>query len=788
MESSLADPSGDLPPDRFWWRRRPLPWIVVSYVLIAVVALAPSIRPGRTLVAADLVTIVSPYSAVPEHPEPHNLHLTDVPYQFFPWFRFVAGGLRSGHLPSWNPTVLGGMPVTPNGYFGTSYPPFFLAAFFSPFDAYNLLIVLHLIVAALGIYAFSRVLGARRVAAWVAGVLTFAAAFWIHWSTHLLHLVAFAGLPWALAATHLLIVAPSRKRVAALAVVFGAWWLGGNPQFVYDGMLVVGSYAVALLVWQRVKAGGQLFRPAIAVAGALGLGAALAAPLLLPTAAFSGEVLRKGEVAPTDHVPLSEAIRVLVPDATGNPVDRVFYGSNDELRMDSPFVGITAVVLCGAAVAGWRRDWRPLLLVGVAAVLLLAYTSAVHGPLHDFLPGYDRFRAVPHRWLSVLPALVLPLAALGLHDLLARERGARIGVLATAGASLVAVVVWLLVQNTRADAPMEFFAKRGGLAIAVLTVTMVVVGLGVITRFPAVALALALVCMAGEIGINTTRWYPRVKETNAYPPTDVARIAGERGGRLVRVGDQSSFPSFAPDLPMAYGLNDAQGVVSLFPEDVDRYLRLIDDYGQYAVALNIAPPLSDGSKLASPLLDVLDVRTVVAAPGEAIPGDYSLVSPGDPSIYARQSPGPAVVVADAAPVSEGEMWRRVAAPGWDPSKTAAVVGLPAPVTGGPGSASPRKAGVDSELWDVEAPAGGFLRVSGNWDEGWSATVDGKQSEVYLSDGIFRGVVVPPGQHVVRFSYRNGPEHVGRMIAAAALLIVLAMCVPFPRRRDKADAP
>jgi hypothetical protein len=151
---------------------------------------------------------------------------------------------------------------------------------------------------------------------------------------------------------------------------------------------------------------------------------------------------------------------------------------------------------------------------------------------------------------------------------------------------------------------------------------------------------------------------------------------------------------------MAYGVADAHGLWVLFPKDYDRYLRLIDDYGLYAEEFNLAPSLADGDLLASPLLDVLDVRTVVAERDVPISGSYRIA--------------------------------------------------------------------------VDAPAGGFLRVGSRWDTGWSATVDGDPAKVLRADGVFRGVAVPPGRHTVAFSYRYPDEMRGRLVAGAALVLLVAL--------------
>ncbi len=104
-------------------RRRPGLAVALSYLALGLVALAPSIRPGRTLVASDLLTIVTPYSALPGASVGHNQLLSDIAFQFYPWFSFVGKALHHGHLPQWNPALIGGVAVTPNGYVSLYYPP-----------------------------------------------------------------------------------------------------------------------------------------------------------------------------------------------------------------------------------------------------------------------------------------------------------------------------------------------------------------------------------------------------------------------------------------------------------------------------------------------------------------------------------------------------------------------------------------------------------------------------------------------------------------------------------------
>jgi hypothetical protein len=754
-------------------------WAALAYLAVGTVALWPSIRPGRTLVAADVLGIDAPYSSLPGRPAIHNILLSDTPFQFFPWLAYTGRAVRDGHLPQWNPSILGGVPVTPSGFVNVYYPPTWLTAVLSPFDAYNAFVLLHLVLGALGVFLFARALGARPVPAWIGGLLAFAAAFWVHWSTHLLHVAGMVWLPWALLATTRLVEEPTRRRVAGLALVFGLWWLGANPQYAFYGTLAMVGYAAALLLHRRLSGRGRLLAPAAAFAGALAVGGALTAPVMLPTVSRAAEVVRNGDRGATGgHMPKRQAIRLLVPDAYGNARDGVYFQSNVELEMDSPFLGVTALLLFGACLPALDTAAKRVLCGGVVAVLLLVFTGQPHRLL-ALVPGYDRFR-VTFRWLSVLPAVLLPLAATGLDRLAAGDRRARRALLGAGVVSCLAVATWFLLVRGTAGAPEPYFFRRGMTAIALVGG---VVGAGVlVSTRPRAGLAAVVVLALVEIGMGTTRWYPSVPERGAYPAVPVAEIAKERGGRLVRVGgERTTFPPYAPDLTMVSGGQDTQGLTVLFPTDYDRFLRVIDDYGSYAKLFNAAPPLADPAALSSRLLDVLDVRTVVAAPDVGVPADYPLLDDGDPRVYARPSLGPAALVPTAAPAGEDEMWRQVASPSWDPGASAAVEGLRQLVHGGPGTV--RAAGPprpEREDWDVDAPAGGFLRVSGNWDEGWSARVDGRAVPVLRADGIFRGVVVPAGHHRVRFTYSNVDEGRGRLAALGALGAIAALVAPLPR--------
>jgi hypothetical protein len=94
---------------------------------------------------------------------------------------------------------------------------------------------------------------------------------------------------------------------------------------------------------------------------------------------------------------------------------------------------------------------------------------------------------------------------------------------------------------------------------------------------------------------------------------------------------------------------------------------------------------------------------------------------------------------------------------------------------------------EPEQVEVEAlvAAAALLVVTDTFYPGWSATVDGVEAPIVRADHAFRGVMLGPGTHRVRFAYAPWSVRTGAALTAAAALVVLALCVPAgPRRLDR----
>jgi hypothetical protein len=90
---------------------------------------------------------------------------------------------------------------------------------------------------------------------------------------------------------------------------------------------------------------------------------------------------------------------------------------------------------------------------------------------------------------------------------------------------------------------------------------------------------------------------------------------------------------------------------------------------------------------------------------------------------------------------------------------------------------------DDRRISVSADGDGYLVVADSFDPWWTATVDGHETPVLRADHAMMAVAVPPGEHVVRFTYSlpRGPIVVS-LASIIALLALVGADVAVGRRR------
>jgi hypothetical protein len=86
-------------------------------------------------------------------------------------------------------------------------------------------------------------------------------------------------------------------------------------------------------------------------------------------------------------------------------------------------------------------------------------------------------------------------------------------------------------------------------------------------------------------------------------------------------------------------------------------------------------------------------------------------------------------------------------------------------------------GIHNITYDVNATGNNMLVLSEiYYPAGWTAYIDGQETEVYKTDYLFRSIVVPAGQHKVEFKFDPASYSTGKSISFAANIFVVIMLI------------
>ncbi|HET6260911.1 MAG TPA: hypothetical protein VFG99_01575, partial [Chloroflexia bacterium] len=89
------------------------------------------------------------------------------------------------------------------------------------------------------------------------------------------------------------------------------------------------------------------------------------------------------------------------------------------------------------------------------------------------------------------------------------------------------------------------------------------------------------------------------------------------------------------------------------------------------------------------------------------------------------------------------------------------------------------------LLRVNAARPALLVVSESWYPGWRATLDRQPVEVFRTNYLSQGVVVPQGEHVIQMDYHSDSFNLGAMLSVVGVIGTLGMGV-WARRSRRAS--
>lgn len=592
--------------------------------------------------------------------------------------------------------------------------------------------------------AFSDLASASGAAAWAFSTAQTVWGLWMQTSVSVTYPLLLFAIDRAFEETR------SARAVLFAAVSFLLCLSGGFPHWILYGAFAGALYLVFRAARERTKAARALGRLVLAAA----ISAAILTPPILASARFvdaSGFREARHGIGTAFPLPLRHLRLYLFPEYQGTPRRADYRGvgwiPGDNYVETAVGIGVTAGALAAAGLFAGRRR----LLVAWAITLAAAVAIPLYGggwmlKAAGSLPFLEITLFARSKILIVLALAVLAACGTEALENLVEASQMRRGLLATTP-FLIAVPLAFLVLD------FHSLAKPGD---------------AVFVETPGVA---------------------KLRELARGAP-----------GRFAAAGW-----TLLPNVGEVFGLEDARGHL-LHEESYRRLLSAADpnSYGRYGTYVLFHPRSLDP---ASPVLDLLNVRTLAAPPGASLPvgadverRDAAVMEPPAPqtvrvdpeparfpriydgrdlALFARPSAFPRFwLVSRALPGGAEEAAKAdretLARAVFTVAEVAHKLGAEEPTRGSGGIVRVVRIEPESFELSTETPLPSLLVSSQkSFPPYWRLSVDGARVEGFPANGIFLGLELPAGRHRVEGRFAIPPSE---LAVSAAGIIGLALLI------------
>lgn len=537
-----------------------------------------------------------------------------------------------------------------------------------------------------------------------------------------------------------------------------------------------------------------------------------------------------------------EMLTLLIADAYGG-ASPTYWGA--KIFTGGPHhLGVIAILM--AALAFWKVRDRETLSLSIGIVVMIMFAlgenlAIVNRPMFAAFPLFSSFR-VPETWLAMVSLLAALLAARGMVSIRRRKTEATplkdaswvriaggLGVLLLIfnvfGTSLLSFekpqereqivsqlqsqypgisptdpqVVEVVNQemSRRAVERIEVFGADARRALIVLLIGGLLLFLYHRRMLPYWLVAFFIVILVTTDLTGIARRHINTQALTPSPSVEQAVPRYAFDDFLIAQKDAMGGEGAFRVLSLEFGRHPVQNArPSYFYESLGGYsgakLRLYQDYLDDIL---FAGP----SGLNTAALRMLDVRYMIA--GRGAPGFNLVFQDDDTGMSVFENPdvlGRAFLVDSIAVASDPQsMWQELDAPSFDPGRIAWVYDashLPNDVLseGGSGSGDVRTTSYTAEemTFAVQSDRSRLLVISEvYYPPGWTALVNGQETDIVQVNHLLRGVVVPAGSSTVSLTFAPSAHRNGILITATGasitygLLLILGL-LALRRRKEE----
>lgn len=693
-----------------------------------------------------------------------NFLTTDPVRQQYPWKTLAVNQVKEGNVPSWNPYNFTGTPLLANFQSSVFYPLSFLF-FIMPFDiAWSVLIFLQPLLAGLFLYFYLRHLKLSELSSFL-GSITFSfcgfSVSWLEWGT-IGNTVLW--LPLILLSVDKLL--ENKKCFSRSMLIWAIVLLFSLSSSLFAGHLQSFFYLICFSViylMARLLGRKNILKKIISfiILFILFVGATFIQ--WFPTLKFINLSARSVDLVWFQEIgwfiPWQHLIQFLAPDFFGNPTTLNYYG----IWNYGEFIGYVGIISLTFALYAlfFRKDKKTLFFGSIFFLSLIFALPTVFAkiPFKFNLPFLSTSQ--PTRLLFLTDFCLSILAALGFdYFVKTKEKKNILYILATIFVIFLGLWLFVIFSNGAIINAENILVAKQNLILPTLIFTASLVLFAVLIflknkKIINLALILLLLLVIFDLFRFGWKFEPFTKKEYLFPSTKVTSFLQKQEGPFRVVSSDSTI--LPPNFSIMYGIQTLDGYDPLY---LKRYGELMAAVGREKP--DISAPFGFNriitpQNVTSRFIDLLNVKYVLSS-RELDNPKFSLVFEDvNTKVYENTKVLPRAFFAidtkltgskentikelfninnplEKTAIVEGISDRSIFKSNWDLGKVEFVSYEENKVT-----------------LKTENNGDGFLVLTDSYYPTWKATIDGKETEIFLTDYNFRGIIVPRGEHNIEFT-------------------------------------
>lgn len=678
-----------------------------------------------------------------------NFLITDPVLQQYPWRNLSISLEKKAQLPLWNPYSFSGMPLLANQQSAVFYP-FNLFFFILPFPAtWTMLVILQPLLAGLFMYLYLRNLKLPTVSSLLGSIVFAFSGFsfvWLEWGV-----IVQTGLwlPLVLLAIDK-IFSETKYRIGWSIIFVSALscaFFGGHLQtFFYLG-LVSCLYVLARLFQNKGLKKALMLGVLFVIFFLTTLVQWM--PLMQLIQLSARGIDHISYYTPGWFVPWQHLVQFLAPDFFGNPATMNYSGVWNYMEF-SGYVGLIPLLftLCALFFVRAKRVYffGGLLLT---ALLFALPTPIAKLPFIFHIPFIETSQ--PTRLLYIIDFCLAVLSAIGLASLHVSKKKIWIPFLTL---FLLLLALWAVVPfyQTMSLTQIQMVVAKQNLIFPTIILFFTALLLSLWQILPAkrqYIMTLLILLALIDLFRFGYKFNTFSKTAYLYPPTRALQFLKENAGNQRIM--ETSREIMSPNISVMYHLQSVDGYDPL-------YLRR---YGELIAASergkpDIAPPFGFNrivtpQRYDSTIVNLLGVKYVLSLTD--IPTLPKVFEEGQTKVYENTNAFPRAFFVGSviSSKSKEDSIQKMFDKNINLSTTAIIENDNLHQQYGAGKAMIQSYEPNRVVIKTENSSSGFLILTDMYYPTWKAAVDGKKTQTFLADYVFRGIEVPSGNHTITFS-------------------------------------